>query len=114
MNDCAGAGPREDMGVVGLSLQLAARAPAQSFIFMVGERPVIVCWGYEKEAAASLLPSTLPRPPEPPARRPVLEAPAAAALPAVRPASTTIPWLRTLLLALPLMLLLLGAGPAAQ
>lgn len=107
----AGAGPREDMGVVGLSLQLAARPPAQSFIFMVGERPVIVCWGYEKEAAASLLPSTLPRPTEPPARRPVLEAPAAVGgLPAVRRASTTIPWLRTLLLALPLMLLLLGAA----
>ncbi len=107
----AGAGPREDMGVVGLSLQLAARAPAQSFIFMVGERPVIVCWGYEKEAAASLLPATLPQAPEPPARRPVLEAPTiAAALPVVRPVSTTIPWLRTLLLALPLMLLLLGAA----
>src|SRR6266850_8381176 len=65
----AGAGPREDMGLVGLSLQLAARAPAESFIFMVGERPVIVCWGYEKEAAASLLPAASPRPPEPPARR---------------------------------------------
>lgn len=106
----AGAGPREDMGIVGLSLQLAARAPAQSFIFMVGERPVIVCWGYEKEAAASLLPATLPRAPESPARRPVLEAPAVAGVPALRPASTTIPWLRTLLLALPLMLLLLGAA----
>ena len=106
----AGAGPREDMGVVGLSLQLAARAPAQSFIFLVGERPVIVCWGYEKEAAASLLPATLPRPPEPLARRPVLEAPAVAALPVARPVSTTIPWLRTLLLALPLLLLLLGAA----
>ena len=106
----AGAGPREDMGVIGLSLQLAARAPAQSFIFMVGERPVIVCWGYEKEAAASLLPATLPRSPEPPMRRPVLEAPAVAALPVARPASGTIPWLRTLLLALPLMLLLLGAA----
>jgi hypothetical protein len=106
----AGAGPREDMGVVGLSLQLAARAPAQSFIFLVGERPVIVCWGYEKDAAASLLPATLPRPPEPPARRPVLETPAVPALPIARPASTTIPWLRTLLLALPLMLLLLGAA----
>lgn len=106
----AGAGPREDMGVIGLSLQLAARAPAQSFIFMVGERPVIVCWGYEKEAAASLLPATLPRPPEPPMRRPVIEAPAVAALPVARPASATIPWLRTLLLALPLMLLLLGAA----
>ncbi|HEX9557436.1 MAG TPA: hypothetical protein VF991_13135, partial [Reyranella sp.] len=45
----AGAGPREDMGLVGLSLQLAARAPAESFVFVVGERPVIVCWGYEKE-----------------------------------------------------------------
>jgi hypothetical protein len=111
----AGAGPREDMGVVGLSLQLAARAPAQSFIFLVGERPVIVCWGYEKEAAASLLPVTLPRPPEPAplspvGRRPVLETPAGAALPVVWPVSTTIPWLRTLLLALPLMLLLLGAA----
>ena len=40
----AGAGPREDMGVVGLSLQLAARAPAQSFIFVVGERPVMPNW----------------------------------------------------------------------
>lgn len=110
----AGAGPREDMGVVGLSLQLAARAPAQSFIFLVGERPVIVCWGYEKEAAASLLLATLPRPPapvllNPVGRRPVLEAPAAA-LPALRPLSTTIPWLRTLLLALPLLFLLLGAA----
>jgi hypothetical protein len=76
---------------------------------------VIVCWGYEKDAAASLLPATLPRPPEPAplnpvGRRPVLEAPAVTALPALRPASTTIPWLRTLLLALPLMLLLLGAA----
>jgi len=112
----AGAGPREDMGVVGLSLQLAARAPAPSFVFMVGERPVIACWGYEKEAAASLLPATPPPPPpepvpvNPAGRRPVLEAPAVTALPAIRAASTSIPWLRTLLLALPLMLLLLGAA----
>jgi len=107
----AGAGPREDMGVVGLSLQLAARAPAQSFIFMVGERPVIVCWGYETEAAAALLPATLARPPELLARRSVLEAPAVAtALPVSRSVTTTIPWVRTLLFALPLMLLLLGAA----
>ena len=121
----AGAGPREDMGIVGLSLQLAARAPSPSFIFLVGGRPVIVCWGYEKEAAASLLPPTLPGPApasppqpqpvsEPPMRRPVLGAtPAAlppAALPVVRSAAATIPWFRTLLLALPLLLLLLGAA----
>ena len=111
----AGAGPREDMGLVGLSLQLAARAPADSFVFMVGERPVIVCWGYEKEAAAALLPVALP--PQPPLANPsvhrsVLAAPAAErTLPAVRPlASTTIPWARTLRPALPLLLLLLGGA----
>jgi hypothetical protein len=109
----AGAGPREDMGLVGLSLQLAARAPADSFVFMVNDRPVIVCWGYEKEAAATLLPAVLPSPPppSPAAHRPVLAAPAAVrALPALRPTSTVIPWARTLLAALPLLLLLLGGA----
>src|SRR5512139_2988185 len=104
----AGAGPREDTGLVGLSLQLAARAPADSFVFIVGDRPAIVCWGYEKEAAAALLPIALPRPPE---RRAVLEAPPVSpTLPAVRPASAVIPWARTLLAALPLLLLLLGSA----
>jgi len=106
----AGAGPREDMGVVGLSLQLAARAPAESFIFMVGERPVIVCWGYEKEAATALLPVTPPPPPaNPSARRAVLGAPPPR-LPATRPPTTIIPWGRTLLAALPLLLLLLAGA----
>jgi hypothetical protein len=111
----AGAGPREDRGLVGLSLQLAARAPADSFVFMVGDRPVIVCWGYEKEAAAALLPVALPQqqpPASPSVHRPVLAAPAAErTLPTVRPlASTTIPWARTLLAAVPLLLLLLGGA----
>jgi hypothetical protein len=109
----AGAGPREDMGLVGLSLQLAARAPADSFVFMVGDRPVIVCWGYEKEAANALLPAVLPRPPvaTPSARQSVLEAPAVTrSLPALRPASSVIPWARTLAAALPLLLLLLGGA----
>jgi hypothetical protein len=108
----ATAGPREDTGLVGLSLQLAARAPADSFVFMVGDRPVIVCWGYEKEAAAALLPAVLPQPPlpSPAAHRAVLEAPVAAAVPALRPPGTTIPWARTLLAALPLLLLLLGGA----
>src|SRR5262245_34372068 len=76
----AGAGPREEMGVVGLSLQLAARAPAPSFIFMVGDRPVIVCWGYEKDAAQELLPAALPPVPQrqsvlaPPPPRPLVPA----------------------------------------
>ncbi|MGZ3342015.1 MAG: SrfA family protein [Reyranella sp.] len=109
----AGAGPREDMGLVGLSLQLAARAPADSFVFMVGDRPVIVCWGYEKEAANALLPAVLPRPPvaTPSLRHSVLEAPAVPrSLPALRPASTVIPWARTLAAALPLLLLLLAGA----
>ncbi len=104
----AGAGPREDMGVVGLSLQLAARMPAESSIFMVGERPVIVCWGYEKEAAAGLLPVALPTPPAPLLHQPVVRAPAITPLP--QPVNTAIPWLRTLLLALPLLLLLLAGA----
>jgi hypothetical protein len=104
----AGAGPREDMGVVGLSLKLAARMPAESFIFMVGERPVIVCWGYEKEAASALLPVGLPGPTTPTPHRAVVQAPVATPLP--RPASTTIPWLRTLLLAVPLLLLLMAGA----
>ena len=109
----ATAGPREDTGLVGLSLQLAARAPADSFVFMVGDRPVIVCWGYEKEAAAGLLPAALPQPPlpGPAAHRAVLEAPIPAAVPMLRPPpGTTIPWARTLLAALPLLLLLLGSA----
>ena len=87
----ATAGPREDTGLVGLSLQLAARAPADSFVFMVGDRPVIVCWGYEKEAANALLPAALPQPPvaAPSGRQSVLEAPPVPprSLPALRPAS---------------------------
>jgi hypothetical protein len=106
----AGHGPKEETGVIGLSLKLAARAPSPSFVFLVGDRPVIVAWGYEKEAAAALLPIALPRAPE---RRPVLGpaqvAPTAPALPAVIPA-TGIPWARTLVMALPLLLLLIGTA----
>src|SRR5262249_14490108 len=101
----AGAGPKEEMGVVGLSLQLAARAPSESFVFLVGERPCIVCWGYEKEAANALLPSVLARVPM---RQPVLQPPGPR-LP-VRPPVRIIPWVRTLLVALPLLLLLVGAA----
>lgn len=100
------AGSGDDTGVLGRSLQLAARRPAESFVFLVGDRPVVVCWGYEKEAANSLLPAALP---QAPIHRPVLDpTPAPAALPVVSPATTAIPWARTLLAALPLLLLLLG------
>ncbi len=60
----AGHGPKEETGVVGLSLKLAARAPSPAFVFLVGDRPVIVAWGYEKEPANALLPLALPRVPD--------------------------------------------------
>ena len=102
----------EDSGLIGRSLQLAAKKPAESFVFLVGDRPVVVCWGYEKEAAASLMGPALPRVPE---RRSVLDAPAPPPLQAlrtlpVRSGPRTIPWVRSLLLALPLLLLLLGGA----
>ena len=112
----AGSTP-EDTGVIGRSLQLAARRPAESFVFLVGDRPIVVCWGYEKEAAAGLLLSVLPRAPAaalasgPVATPhvPVLQAPAVTRLPAPYVAAG-VPWFRTLLAALPLLLLLLGAS----
>jgi hypothetical protein len=109
------AGHGEDSGLIGRSLQLAAKKPAESFVFLVDDRPVVVCWGYEKEAAASLMGPALPRVPQ---RRSVLDAPPPAplALPLplhplpVRTMPRTIPWFRSLLLALPLLLLLLGGA----
>jgi len=109
------AGNGEDSGLIGRSLQLAAKKPAESFVFLVGDRPVVVCWGYEKEAAASLMGPALPRVPQ---RRSVLDAPPplARAMPALpvrtvpRTIPRTIPWFRSLLLALPLLLLLLAGA----
>lgn len=105
----AAAGPREDMGVVGLSLKLAARAPSPSFVFLVGDRPVIVAWGYEKESAPTLQPIATAQVPQ---HRPVIEPPAAAttSLPVVAPAALVIPWARALAAALPLLLLVLGSA----
>lgn len=109
----ASTGPREDTGLVGLSLKLAARAPSPAFIFLVGDRPVIVAWGYEKEEAAALLPLAIAAVP---GRRSVLDVPPerTPSLPAPRPATTTIPttipWARSLAAALPLLLLVLAGA----
>ncbi len=106
--------------MVGRSLQLAARHPAESFVYLVGDRPVVVCWGYEKEAADTLLVPNLPRVPEPtppPAPASLVEHRRLLAAPAVLPVTAAriaapagIPWLRTLLAALPLLLLLLAGA----
>ena len=109
----AKAGGMDDSGLVGRSLKLAARRPAESFVYLVGERPVVVCWGYEKEDAPTVLPANLPRVPEPkpvPARVPVLEAPAVLPVTAARVGAVGIPWLWTLLAALPFLLLLLAGA----
>jgi hypothetical protein len=66
---------------------------------------VVVCWGYEKEAAASLMGRALPRAAASGAR-----CSSRAPLPRLArcgAAPRRIPWFRTLLLALPLLLLLL-------
>jgi hypothetical protein len=110
-----GAGDGEDTGVVGRSLQLAARRPAESFVFLVNDKPVVVCWGYEKEAANALLPGVLPKAPAAPApvvRHQSVLGPAAGPMVATRAATipATIPWARTLLAAVPLLLLLLAAA----
>src|SRR4029079_7937835 len=94
------AGQGEESGLIGRSLQLAARKPAESFVFLVGDKPGVVCWGYEKEAAASLMGPVLPRVPEAAAvHRPVLDSPPIRTLP-VPGAPPPIPWLRTLVLGL--------------
>ncbi len=109
----ASTGPREDTGLVGLSLKLAARAPSPSFIFLVGDRPVIVAWGYEKEEAAALLPLGVAAVP---GRRSVLDPQPDRGLPsplmsgAGAPRSTIIPWARSLAAALPLLLLVLAGA----
>ncbi len=51
------AGPTEDGKLAGKSLRLAARRPSDEYLFLVGEQPVVVCWGYDTEAAGAVLPS---------------------------------------------------------
>lgn len=96
----------EGAGIVGQSLKLAARRPADTFVFLVGDRPVVVCWGYEREDAPRIVPPTLPA-------TLALNAEPAMRLPlSVRTPQTSagVPWFRTLLAALPLLALLLAAA----
>jgi len=44
----------EEARLIGRSLQLATSRPSDDFIYLVGGEPVIVAWGYEADAAASL------------------------------------------------------------
>jgi hypothetical protein len=98
----------DEAQLIGRSLQLATRRPSDDFVYVVGGQPVIVAWGYEADALASL--QDLPLAPVPMPRTPLPEAvlasaPASAAL---LPARTG--WSRfwgALLFGLLLLLLLL-------
>lgn len=118
----AAAGGVDDATLVGRSLRLAARRPGDAFVFLVGDRPVVTCWGYEKETAGLLPPIPPPRLPEPaqplhhepvlaPDQAPTGRLPPAFAVPAVMAAARPgVPWLRALVIALPLLALLLGGA----
>jgi hypothetical protein len=53
----------DEARLIGRSLHLATRRPSDDYIFLVGDEPVIVAWGYEPDALASLAgfaPSSVP------------------------------------------------------
>src|SRR5262245_36445197 len=89
----------EEARLIGRSLELATRRPSDDFIYVVDSHPVIVAWGYEAEAAASLQAfAPVPAPARP------------AAVLASVPAVTRVgwaPWVSALLFGLLLLLLLL-------
>jgi hypothetical protein len=47
-------GTSDEARLIGRSLQLATTRPSDDFIYLVDGQPVIVAWGYEADAAASL------------------------------------------------------------
>jgi hypothetical protein len=111
------AGPSEDGRLAGRSLRLAAIHPSDDYLFLVGDQPVVVCWGYDAEAAGAVLPGAFtpapaaptaaappPTPPAPPMPM-VVASTGAAAL-----AGPRFPWLFWLLAGLLAILILLAAS----
>jgi hypothetical protein len=97
----------DEARLIGRSLELATRRPSDDFIFLVDGQPVIVAWGYEADAAASLqgfMPPAVPAIARPAA---VLASAPVLALPARVGWSR---WLGALLFGLLLLLLLLLAS----
>ena len=96
----------EEARLIGRSLELSTSRPSDDFVFVVDGQPVIVAWGYEADAAASLQAFQLAT--VPPAARP--EAVFASAPAAMPPATRIVgwaPWFSALLFGLLLLLLLL-------
>jgi hypothetical protein len=94
----------EEARLIGRSLELATTRPSDDFIYVVDGQPVIVAWGYEADAAASL--QTFASPPVPMVERPVATM-ASAPMPALPAGLGWSRWLSALLFGLLLLLLLL-------
>lgn len=52
--------PSADARITGRALELACKRPSDEYVFLVGEQPVVVCWGYEPDAAGAMLPPAFP------------------------------------------------------
>ncbi len=107
----------DDARLAGRALHLAARRPNDdNYLFRVGEQPVLICWGYDKETVGAILPpaflaSAAPATPPPMTVTPVPPAVPAAAVAASAPlARSRFPWLVALLVGLLGVLLILGAS----
>ena len=97
----------EEARLIGRSLELATARPSDDFIFVVDGQPVIVAWGYEAEAAASMQPLPVAIVPKPlPPAAVFASAPAVA----LSQRLAWAPWLSALLFGLLLLLLLLLAS----
>jgi hypothetical protein len=96
----------DEARLVGRSLRLATRRPSDDFVYLVGDKPVIVAWGYEADSAASLAGFGLPTLPAAAFRQAAMAS--APALPAVIVGWAW--WVRALLAGLLLLLLLLLAS----
>lgn len=97
----------EEARLIGRSLELSTSRPSDDFVFVVDGQPVIVAWGYEADAAASLQAFRLAAVPAEARPEAVFaSAPAAATLPATRIVGWA-PWFSALLFGLLLLLLLL-------
>lgn len=94
----------EEARLIGRSLELATARPSDDFVFVVDGQPVIVAWGYEADAAASLQPFALTTVPAPAAPTAILASAPAVTLPG---RLGWAPWLSALLFGLLLLLLLL-------
>lgn len=109
------AGDTEDARLLGKALHLAVRRPSNDYLFVVGDQPVIICWGYEPEAAGAVLPPPmlLATPSVAAAMPAVAMTPAMAMAPsmaggaAIMPAAAAFPWSRALLVGLLAILLAL-------